>query len=157
MTRWSLFLQTLSLLHHFLGLYSPQLPDLLASTAQTFDVQQLSADKAYSSKRNLRAIEAAGATPYIPFKVNSTPSQGHHKFDGLWSRMWHFYNFNRNDFLAHYHKRSNVETTVVMIKSKFGGAVKSKSPAAQVNEVLCKVLAHNICVLIQSFFELGIL
>ncbi len=43
-----------------------------------------------------------------------------------------------------------------MIKAKFGGSVKSKSPIAQVNEVLCKVLAHNICVLISSFYELGI-
>ena len=70
--------------------------------------------------------------------------------------MWHFYNFNRSAFAAHYHKRSNAETTMSMTKSKFGGAVKSKSPEAQMNEVLCKVLAHNICVLIQSHFELGI-
>ena len=28
MTRWSLFLQTLSLLHHFLGLYSPLFRDI---------------------------------------------------------------------------------------------------------------------------------
>ena len=135
---------------------APQLPDLFATTAQTFDVRELSADKAYSSKRNLRAVEAVGGTPYIPFKVNSTPRQSHHKFDGLWSRMWHFYNFNQDAFAAHYHKRSNAETTISMIKSKFGAAVKSKGAVAQVNEVLCKVLAHNICVLIQSFYELGI-
>ena len=135
---------------------APQLPHLLATTAETFDVQELSGDKAYSSKRNLHAVEAIGATPYIPFKSNSTPTQGHHRFDGLWSRMWHFYNFHQAEFAAHYHKRSNAETTMAMIKSKFGGAVKSKSPTAQVNEVLCKALAHNICVLIQSFYELGI-
>ena len=135
---------------------SPQLPALLDTTTETFDVQEVSADKAYSSKRNHRAIEAAGATGYIPFKANSTPTQGHHRFDGLWSRMWHYYNFQRDDFSAHYHKRSNVETTMAMIKSNFGGSVKSKSAEAQVNEVLCKILAHNICVLIQSLYELGI-
>ena len=43
-----------------------------------------------------------------------------------------------------------------MIKSKFGANVKSKTDPAQVNEVLCKILAHNICVLIQSFYELGV-
>ena len=43
-----------------------------------------------------------------------------------------------------------------MIKSKSGGAVKSKSPDAQVNEVLAKVLCHNICVLIQSQYEVGV-
>jgi hypothetical protein len=42
------------------------------------------------------------------------------------------------------------------IKSKFGDAVRSKTPTAQVNEVLCKVLCHNVCVLIQSMYELGI-
>ena len=29
-------------------------------------------------------------------------------------------------------------------------------PTAQVNEVLCKILAHNLTVLIQSWYELGI-
>ena len=137
---------------------APQLPSLLATTAETFgSIREVSADKAYSSKRNLRAIEATGGTGYIPFRVNSRPDGGgHHRFDGLWSRAWHLYNLNRDEFAAHYHKRSNAETTMAMIKSKFGAAVKSKSPTAQVNEVLCKVVAHNICVLIQSFYELGI-
>ena len=74
----------------------------------------------------------------------------------LWERMYHYYNFNRSEFLAHYHKRSNMETTFAMIKAKFGGAVRSKTPMAQVNEVLVKILCHNICVLIQSVYELGI-
>ncbi len=43
-----------------------------------------------------------------------------------------------------------------MIKAKFGGFVRSKTSTAQTNEVLCKVLAHNLCVLAQSFYELGI-
>ena len=76
--------------------------------------------------------------------------------DGLWERMWHYYNINRSEFLAHYHKRSNVETTFSMVKAKFGGAVRSKTPVAQVNEVFVKILCHNICVLIQSMYELGI-
>ena len=70
--------------------------------------------------------------------------------------MYHFYMFNREAFLQHYHKRSNVETVFSMIKGKFGDSVRSKSNAGQVNEVLCKVLCHNICVLIQSIHELGI-
>jgi len=43
-----------------------------------------------------------------------------------------------------------------MIKGKFGASVRAKMPVAQVNEVLCKVLCHNICVLIQSIYELGL-
>ena len=123
---------------------------------QAFDVQEVSADKAYSSRANIEAIDAIGAAPYIMFRKNATPDNGHHTPNALWSRMWHYYNLNRDEFLAHYHKRSNVETTVWMIKAKFGASVKSKSDTAQVNEVLCKILAHNVCVLIQSFYELGI-
>jgi len=43
-----------------------------------------------------------------------------------------------------------------MIKAKFGTVIRSKTEVAQVNELLCKVLCHNICVLIQSMNELGV-
>lgn len=130
---------------------APYLPSLLTSTAERFDVAEVSGDKAYLSKRNLAAIAGAGATPYIPFKSNTTG-------DGpeLWRRMFHFYMLNRETFLRHYHRRSNVETVFSMIKGKFGDAVRSKTPVAQVNEVLCKVLCHNLCVLIHSIYELGV-
>ncbi|HEX6622861.1 MAG TPA: hypothetical protein VF064_04060 [Pyrinomonadaceae bacterium] len=32
----------------------------------------------------------------------------------------------------------------------------NKGSTAQINEVLCKVLCHNVCCLIQSVYELGI-
>jgi hypothetical protein len=41
-----------------------------------------------------------------------------------------------------------------MIKAKFGEVVRAKMPVGQVNEVLCKILCHNLCVLIQSIYEL---
>jgi hypothetical protein len=43
-----------------------------------------------------------------------------------------------------------------MLKAKFGASLRSKTTVAQTNELLCKVLCHNICVLIQSMYELGI-
>ena len=64
--------------------------------------------------------------------------------------------YEREEFALHYHKRSNVETTFHMIKSKFGTRIRSKTPVAQVNEVLCKVLCHNLCCLVSAFYELGI-
>ena len=48
--------------------------------------------------------------------------------------MWHYYMFNRDTFLKHYHKRSNAETAFAMIKAKFGEVVRAKLPVAQVNE-----------------------
>ena len=53
--------------------------------------------------------------------------------------------------LEHYHRRSNVETVFAMVKAKFGDTVLAKSADGQTNEVLTKVIAHNLCVLIQSF------
>ena len=70
--------------------------------------------------------------------------------------MYHYFVFNRQEFMEHYHKRSNVEATFSMVKGKFGDSLKSKSDIGQINESLCKVLCHNICVLLQEIHELGI-
>ena len=43
-----------------------------------------------------------------------------------------------------------------MIKAKFGGKLWSKSETGQTNEALLKVICHNIVVLVQSIYELGI-
>ena len=43
-----------------------------------------------------------------------------------------------------------------MIKAKLGGSVRGKNPTAQVNEVLTKILCHNIVVLIGATYEPGI-
>ena len=106
---------------------------------------------------NLRAVLAVGGVAYIPFKNRTTGMGSHSKaYDSLWNRMWCYYQFNQAAFMEHYHKRSNVETVFSIVKVKFGASVRAKTPIAQVNEVLCKILAHNICVLIASMYELGI-
>ena len=43
-----------------------------------------------------------------------------------------------------------------MIKRKFGDSVGAKSETGQVNEVLLKVLCHNIVVLAQAMDEFGV-
>ncbi len=130
---------------------SPKLPGLVEETAKSFDVEEVSADKGYSSLDNHEAIAKVGATPYIAFKANATGEVG-----GLFQKMYHFYQFNRDEFLAHYHKRSNGETVFHMIKAKFSTRLRSKGDTAQINEALCKILCHNLCCLIQSMFEFGI-
>jgi transposase len=125
---------------------------LVNDTARKFNVQEVSADKAYLSKANLRLVDNKGAVPYIEFKSNSTEN----KKCEIWNKMYHYYQFKREEFMQHYHKRSNVETTFSMIKAKFGAALRSKLPTSQVNEVLAKILCHNLCCLIQSSYELGI-
>jgi len=121
-----------------------------------FQMKEVSADKGYLGADNMLAALQRGAIPYIPFKTNSVPQSGYTPKSELWTRMYHFYALNRAEFLQHYHKRSNVETTFHMIKSKFGQRLRSRTHTAQINEALCKVLCHNLCVVIQSVHELGI-
>lgn len=127
---------------------------LVETTAQNFEMKEISADKAYLSKANLQTAVDTGAFPFIAWKANNkiNPKEG----NSLWNKLFHYYSLHREKFLEHYHKRSNVETTFSMLKAKFGGNLRSKNRTAQINEALCKVLAHNICVLIQSMNELDV-
>ena len=124
-----------------------------------FKMQEVSADKGYLGASNMLATLQRGAIPYIPFKTNSVPDSRSATYgpkSELWTRMYHFYALNRAEFLQHYHKRSNVETTFHMIKAKFGQRLRSRTLTAQINEALCKVLCHNLCVVIQSMYELNV-
>jgi len=127
------------------------LPSLVETTARNFKISEVSADKGYASINNTNVVAKHGATPFIAFKSIHTGAGG-----GLWEKMYHYFRFKRTEFLAHYHKRSNVESTISMIKAKFRDHVRSKTDMAMKNEVLCKVLCHNICCLIHATHELGI-
>lgn len=132
---------------------SPQLSSLVRQTAESFEVREVSCDRAYSSRDNLKLIADEGAIPFIPFKKNVT---GKRTKNSTWRKMYHFFMYKHEEFLAHYHKRSNIETCFHQIKSKFKDNLRSKSKTAQINELLCKILAHNICVVIQEMNELGV-
>jgi len=137
------------------GADCPQFKSLVDTTARNFVMNEVSADKAYLSSANLQTVVDHNAMPYIAFKANSMSRKGGYG-SVVWNRMFHFYSFNQKRFMECYHKRSNVESTFSMIKAKFGDRLRSKTKTAQINEALCKVLAHNICCLIQSIYELGI-
>ena len=127
------------------------LPSLVTTTAATFNVREVSADKAYTATNNFNAVEMVGGTLYAAFKSNTTGAVG-----GIYERMWHLFCANREDYLQHYHKRSNVESTFSAVKRLFGEMVRSKTDTAQKNEVLCKFVAYNITCLIHAAYELGI-
>ena len=132
---------------------SPQLAELVRKTAENFNLIEVSGDKAYNGKENFKVIEEVGAIPFIPFKKNVTGKRGG---SSIWKKMYHYFIYQHDEFLQHYHKRSNSETVFHMIKTKFGDDVKSKKNVAQVNELMIKVLCHNICVVIQEVNELGV-
>src|SRR5262249_23752079 len=85
---------------------APTFPTLVKATGRNFHIDEVSGDKAYSSIANLETVAALGGFPYIPFKSSATGESG-----GLWAKMFHYFSFRREEFLQHYHKRSNIEST----------------------------------------------
>jgi hypothetical protein len=63
-------------------LYAP----LVEVTAEHFQLRDVSADKAYHSRKNLKAVERLGGTPFVPFKntLESTPDE-----DSTWAKMYY--------------------------------------------------------------------
>jgi hypothetical protein len=55
--------------------------------------------------RNYDAIDRHGATPFIAFPSNAVGTHG-----PLREKMFLHFQLRREDFLARYHKRSNVES-----------------------------------------------
>ena len=132
---------------------SPQFGPLIKKTAEGFTINEVSADLAYSSRLNLQTIENVGGKPYIPIKKSTTGRAGG---SAIWKKMYHYFQLNRDEFMEHYHKRSNIEATNAAIKRKFGETLKSKNPVAQVNKLLAKIIAYNLTVVIHEMYENGI-
>ena len=130
----------------------PQLPELVRRTRAHHDVREVSADKAYSSVDNHDVLDSFSVEAFIPFKVNAVINSK----TPAWSRHLYEFLMNQERFLAHYHRRSNVETTFSMIKRKFGSAVASRLPTAQANEVLAKCVAYNLCCVVKAIFTAGL-
>lgn len=137
---------------------SPEFRGLIeALVGAGFTVGEVYADKGYLSGENFTVVGKAGGVPYILFKENSRGRAKHRRDHSPWWKiMYHKMEADPSDYLKHYHKRSNVESTFAAIKKKLGESLGSKDPIAQQNELLCKVLIHNIQILIQASFERGI-
>ena len=130
---------------------SPQLPGLVKTTAKTFNVEEVSADKAYTSRANFDAVDAVGGKLYASFKKDATGGVG-----GIYGKMFHYFALNKEEYLSHYHRRSMIETTFSMVKRKFGDSLRAKTDLAMKNETLAKFVCHNICCVIAGIYERGI-
>ena len=134
---------------------TPMLPALVQRAAKGFNIGELSGDKAYLSHENLAAIASVGAVPFVAFKENS---RGESKGSAaeVWRKMWHTFNLERDTFLQHYHRRSNVESTFSAVKRLFDASVRAKGTVAQFNEVYLKCLCFNLTCLVHAIHELGL-
>lgn len=50
-----------------------------------------------------------------------------------------------------------MESTFGGFKQKFGETLVSRNFQAQINEVYCKAIAHNLSILVRQMFETGLL
>ena len=133
---------------------SPQFAPLLNGALEVgFRPSIVPADKGYLSRDNYSYAESLGLQAYIPFKVNSiSAAEG----SAAWHKAFHLFQANREEFDRNYHLRPNVESVFSALKRKFGENIRSKNPTAQVNEVLCKLIAYNLTVVVHEMFESGI-
>jgi len=132
---------------------APLFPALVEATAKNFEMKEVMADKAYSSRKCLTIVSENGAIPFIPFKKIA---KSHSHGAPAWHAMYRYFSEHREEFMEHYHLRSNAESVFSMMKRKQGSYLRTRHEVSQTNEILCKVLVHNICVLIQEMFESGI-
>ncbi len=130
---------------------SPQFPGMVGTAVKHFKIRQVAADKAYTGTENFQTVADAGGTLYAPFKVNSSGRTG-----GIFQRMYHLFCLNKDKYLDHYHRRSNVESVFSAVKRLFGDSVRSRNEVAMRNEVLAKLLAYNLTCLVHAIFELGL-
>jgi hypothetical protein len=127
---------------------SPEFGALVKLTAEVFGVEEVSADKAYSSRENHTIVDELGGEAYIPFTENAT---GAAKRSTEWKRMYHTFQMEEDEFRQHY-KRINAET-VPYAENEVGDSVNAKNGQSQFNEMLLKVLCQNTVVVIYEMQE----
>jgi DDE family transposase/SWIM zinc finger len=134
---------------------SPMFPILLDRAHEYgFRFKDVLADRAYQGRANFNAAARLHILPFIPYKRNQT---GMSKGSPMYHKMFLFFQYHREEFEARYRQRAQVESTFGGFKQKFGETLVSRNFTAQVNEVLCKAIAHNLTILVRQMFETGLL
>ncbi len=136
------------------GADCPQLIPMLEDLVRRgFQPRKVLGDKAYLSRENYRVARSMRADGYFPFKPNSI---GTSKGSREWARKYHQFQLKREEFDHEYHLRSNVEAVFSAVKRKLREPLFSKNVVSQFNELLAKLLAHNIGIVIHEMHEHGI-
>jgi transposase len=143
------------------GADCPRFVDLLRGIKSSgFNPSTVVADKAYLSFENYAAAAELGLDARIPFKTTTVPNAVRQARGRLapeaWEKAYHLFQLNRERFASSYHRRSNVEAVFSAIKRKLGEPLLSKNPLARFNELLAKLLAYNIGVIVHEIYENGI-
>jgi len=91
-----------------------------------------------------------------PYSDTDQRSLGKGQSGGNWAEMYHYFNFRKVEISTALPQGQQRRIHVLHDEREFGDSIRSKTDTAMVNEVLCKVLCHNLVVLIHEMYELGV-
>jgi transposase len=131
---------------------SPYLARLIEKTAKYFRLEEVMADAAYSSRANLELIEGHNAQALVAFRASAVFG----KNGETWDRRLHAWKYQFDEVHERYRFRSNVETAFSALKKVFGSSLRSRSETGRVNELLAKIICHNLRALIRATCEFNI-
>ena len=134
---------------HDINYYKP----LLEQANQYFNIDEISADKAYLSRPNINHTFNLDITPLIPFKSNSVAHIDDHS---PWAQAYHYYHLHQDEFLRRYHERNQSEAGFSMFKRTLEASLLSTSEVGQTNELLALWVAHNLRCLNTALMTFGI-
>lgn len=131
---------------------SPFLMSLIEKTSKHFKLEEVMADAAYASRDNLELIEGHNARALVAFKSNAVFGAN----GKTWDKLLNHYRYHYDEFHERYRFRSNVEAAFSAIKANFGGNLRSRTERSQINELLAKIICHNLRSLARSVYELRV-
>lgn len=119
-----------------------QFKTMVKMVSSIFKIKEWLGDAGYLSREACNLVSKQHGIPFFWPKSNSTAKS---KGSYAWSDMITMFKKNLEVFKKHYHQRSKVESVFSVIKNYFGSTVFSRRIEGQLNELLFKVLAYNLC------------
>ncbi|MBS3113522.1 transposase [Candidatus Woesearchaeota archaeon] len=122
------------------------LKELIKDASKRFRLKEVSADKAYTSRKNCDIIGFAGARPFLMPKKNS---KAWNRGDscGYWGDMIRMWKNSQLLFGLGYHRRSIVESLFSALKREWGDYCRCKLQNTIETEILSKIVCYNIKIL----------
>jgi transposase len=119
-----------------------QFKTMVEMVSSIFKIKEWLGDAGYLSREACNLVTKQHGIPFFWPKSNSTTKS---KGSYAWADMITLFKTNLEYFKKHYHQRSKVESVFFVIKNYFGSRVFSRRIEGQLNEMLFKVLAYNLC------------
>src|SRR3989344_2546393 len=124
---------------------------LIKKTNETFTIKEVYAVPAYLSKNNVEFCKALNIASYLKPKSNTV-------IKGLKNSAWRssierYYQDEKRKQYRRYSLRSNIESAFHMIKSVNTDILRHKTFEGRVNELLARIVCHNIRCLVTAYFK----